>query len=274
MRENINNISEIILERYVLGELPESRMSELSDLISSNPDLKQKIDNIKKSNEEILKKYPFEMVSPGIKNRVITEKKQDKSKSKNKYFLIPAFAAVTAAVLFFILPLLNNSTNNDISTDATRIKGVEANIFIYRKTDSNVELLGDGSTAKKNDLLQIAYSVSGKELYGAIISVDGRGTVTLHYPANGSSSKIKTGSKVILQNSYELDDAPSFEKFFFFISGSEIETDKIIAGAKILASDPKRILDKKIVETGNPDIQPDKFKETSLTIFKKDVIQK
>ncbi len=270
MRENTNIIiSEVILERYILGELPESKMSELSRIISNNPDLKQKIENIKKANEEILMDYPADMAASLIRDREASVNKKNIKNSRVKLFLIPSFAAVAAAAVFLIFPMVNNFLSDDIYNDTTRIKGVEANIYVYRKIGSDVEQLRDGATAKKNDLLQIAYSATGKELYGAIISIDGRGTVTLHHPINGTSSKIKTGSKVVLQNSYELDDAPAFEKFFFLISGSEIETEKIISRAKILASDPKVILDSSIIEAGGADMQLSKFKETSLTIIKK-----
>ncbi len=270
MKENtFNIISEVMLERYILGELPESRMNELSDIISNNPGLKLQIENIKKSNENILMDYPVELTASRIRDMESSEIKKKKKNSRAKFFLIPSFTAAAAAAVFIIFPMVSNYFNDDIYNDTTRIKGVEANIYVYRKTGGDVEQLRDGATAEKNDLLQIAYSASGKELYGAIISIDGRGTVTLHHPINGTSSKIKTGSKVVLQNSYELDDAPAFEKFFFLISGSEIDTEKIISRARILASDPKVILDSRIIENGSPEIQPSKFKETSLTIIKK-----
>lgn len=270
MSGNINNkISDYILERYILGELSESKMAELAGFISDDPDLRRKIASLKKSNVDILEEYPSETVASMIKNSAGVSETGKAGKAKVKYFAIPSLAAAVAAAVFFISPLADDLFKDDAGRDITRIKGAEANIYLYRKINGNVEQLADGSSARKNDLLQIAYSAAGKQLFGTIISIDGRGTVTLHYPVNGSSSKIRTGSKVVLENSYELDDAPSFEKFFFFISVTELNPDKIISGAKILASDPDKILKGKIIDTGVFDVKPSELKETSLTIIKK-----
>ena len=72
----------------------------------------------------------------------------------------------------------------------TRIKGTEKidvskpHILVHRKVNDTVELLESGDEAKAGDLLQIAYVSAGAD-YGVILSIDGRGVVTLHYPESG-----------------------------------------------------------------------------------------
>jgi hypothetical protein len=88
-------------------------------------------------------------------------------------------------------------------------------IIIYRKTKDEVHLIRSGDAARKGDLLQIAY-VSAGQPFGVIFSLDGSGAVTLHYPAEDlSSTKLQPNEQILLKTSYELDDAPAYERFFF-----------------------------------------------------------
>ena len=111
-------------------------------------------------------------------------------------------------------------------------------IIIYRKKGDEAEVLKDGELAKAGDLLQIAYVPAGKT-YGIIISIDGNGVVTLHYPENINSSTIlKQEKTVLLSSAYELDDAPEFERFFFITALAEINVQEILKQAKALAGSP------------------------------------
>jgi hypothetical protein len=124
-----------------------------------------------------------------------------------------------------------------------------------------VELLKNGVKAKAGDLLQIAYE-SAREIYGVILSIDGNGIVTLHYPEREDQSTVlKKGKKELLGSSYELDNAPGFERFFFITSMSEIDVADVIQKAKRLAQDVKR------AKTGNIELI-DPFKQTSILIIK------
>jgi len=100
---------------------------------------------------------------------------------------------------------------------AVRVKGGPA-LHVYRKTGDGAESLSSGATAGENDMLQISYSAGG-DAWGAILSVDGNGTVTQHFPDGGDTgAKLESGGEVALPFSYRLDDAPKFERFIF-VSG-------------------------------------------------------
>jgi len=87
--------------------------------------------------------------------------------------------------------------------------------------------LKNGARAKAGDLLQLAYIPAGKT-YGVIFSIDGSGIVTLHHPeSKGNSSILKQEKKNLLPSSYELDNAPDFERFFFITTMEEIEVQSI-----------------------------------------------
>ena len=90
--------------------------------------------------------------------------------------------------------------------------------------------------------MQISYVPKGAT-HGVIVSADGRGKVTLHFPPNASlPTVLKRKDRVPLPFSYELDDAPGFERFFFVTSAFPIPVGQVIRSAGTLGADPGRQL--------------------------------
>jgi hypothetical protein len=266
------NISDITLERYILKELPEERIVEIDSLCSRSSELKTRIEAIKSSNEEILNSYPEEKIAAEIKAKYNILKPGKKisgrsSKQNIRRYIFPVLTVAAAAFLFFILPAIKTSFNDlsiNVPGDITRQKGDEAVIYLYRKTNNAVDNLISGSIAKSGDLLQIAY-VSKTDKYGVIFSIDGRGTVTLHFPeSNTASTKLITGKKISLNNSYELDDAPDFEKFILITSGSNLDVDTILNTAHKFAGNRENAAGKEIELS---DLKQ-KYNQASIKIIK------
>ncbi|MDE2832664.1 MAG: hypothetical protein OXN20_21310, partial [Gemmatimonadota bacterium] len=68
---------------------------------------------------------------------------------------------------------------------------------------------------------------------GVIVSVDGRGTVTRHLPASGTSAvRLIQGDPVPLDYSYELDDAPKWERFYFLTADASFDVRDVVQVAK------------------------------------------
>lgn len=64
--------------------------------------------------------------------------------------------------------------------------------------DAYTKTLADGAMARPGDLLRLGYSAVDRP-FGAILSIDGRGTVTLHLPANGpTAAPLGRGDKTLL----------------------------------------------------------------------------
>jgi hypothetical protein len=232
------------LERYLLGELPARRIKEIEKLAKEDLELKKEIEQFKQSNQEILGQYPTESMVPQILRRYEEKTERKKAEKATKPFALKRLlyaAPVLAAALIIIFVVVQN--NGTVPSD-TRIKGLEnidmtkTQIIIYRKRGNDAEILKDGDLAKAGDLLQIAYVPAGKT-YGAILSVDGKSVVTLHYPENMNSSTIlKQEKTVLLSSAYELDDAPEFERFFFITAITEIDVQEILKQAQVLAESP------------------------------------
>ena len=230
------------MERYLLGELPFSRMEEISVLAQKNPSLKKEIDDLKKASLEIIKQNPPESMLPGIMR--IYEKNRQQVRSKEKVSLLslkrllygaPVLTAALILLLFMVLLREGNPPGQN------RIKGEEAldftktQILIYRQNRDQVELLNNGDKARSGDLIQLGYIPAGKT-YGVIFSIDGNAVVTLHYPERSDGSTfLNQEKKNLLASSYELDNAPDFERFFFVTAEKEIDVQKIIFQAEELA---------------------------------------
>ncbi|MCA9568895.1 MAG: ActD protein, partial [Myxococcales bacterium] len=59
-------------------------------------------------------------------------------------------------------------------------------------------------------------------------SIDGSGVITWHLPIRGRSAVVlQPGSGVPLAESYELDDAPDHERFFFVTSPADFDLAEV-----------------------------------------------
>jgi hypothetical protein len=244
-----NHLPDIILERYLLNELPEEKAREIEAYIRDNPHEEARLDELKESNRNILEDYSPEVQSPLILKAYERERKKKSRKSAAGLFgilkiAVPAGALALFIISFFFTGTEENIWNRDIvngNGEITRIKGRENILSIYRKTGTEIKALKDGDVAKKNDLLQIAYRVTTGR-YAVILSIDGRSSVTLHLPEEPNSApRINPGKTVYLKNSYELDDAPEFERFFLLVSNEKINIDRLIERAEVLAKNREKV---------------------------------
>ena len=95
--------------------------------------------------------------------------------------------------------------------------------------------MADGAIARKGDLVRLGYAAV-PQAYGVILSVDGRGTVTRHLPANGARAALLARDRMnLLDAAYELDDAPGWERFYFVAADAVFEVEPIVATARQLA---------------------------------------
>jgi hypothetical protein len=239
-----NQIPDIILERYILEELDANKMEEIRDLCEKKPDIASRVMELRNSNEEILAAYPEDKIAAEIMHKFEAQNASPgKRRRISKIYLriLAPIAVAAAAVVVIMLPAVKHDVAIIDMNDITREKGKETSLYLYRKNRSGeIDIMINGSKAKSGDLLQIGYSTL-KNGYGVIFSIDGRGKVTLHYPANEkASTRLDTGKKHLLKNSFELDDAPDFERFFFITSSKEINTESVIFSAEMLAIERKK----------------------------------
>jgi hypothetical protein len=234
VKKEIRN--ELYYEQILLGELPQDGINK--DIYDE-----EVLKRLKLSNEEILKKYSPRIMAVSIKKKIDEEEKNlvVKAPFKMRKVYIPLSAAAVFLFFFTMLPIFQHSISetNTTQTENIRLKGQNPSLYIYRGSQKDAELLKNNSNVKERDLLQLSYDSAGSK-YGIIFSIDGRGTVTLHFPDNiYSNTRLDFGGKVYLPYSYELDNAPFFERFFFLTSDNELDVREVMEKAGRIAKGNK-----------------------------------
>jgi hypothetical protein len=102
-----------------------------------------------------------------------------------------------------------------------RFKGDDLQLLAFVQSGTDIKPLRAGDTVCAGQFLQLHY-LTTESGYGMILSVDGRGHSTHHLPQGlhpaTKSATLTPRSVVPLPHSYELDQAPHFERFFFFMA--------------------------------------------------------
>lgn len=228
------------MERYLLGELPAREMAALKTLENKNIEFCSQLALLRNSNAELLAEYPakeFAEKMRAVKFKIIEP-------IKNRWLMplsVCAALLITATILINIFSGENSLTQNVvINEDGTRVKGLKTGLEIWRKTADSVEKLPNGSEAKAGDLLQMRY-IAEEKCYGVLLSIDGNRVLTIHLSGeNGKAKELEAGKIVSLENSYELDNAPKSETFYFFTSKNEF-TLAPIAEALLSGKMPKNL---------------------------------
>ena len=219
------------LERFRLNELPEEEMRAIQRALDEDPNLSARLEALEGSDREIYGSYSADWVARQIARRL--ERRRVPSISRFGPRLALAAVVLLAVVFSIYLPGPEVPPTWDRrGMDGIRLKGVKPDLLLYRKRASEVEQLADSSVAYAGDLIQIFYRAAGKP-FGAIVSVDGRGTVTRHLPASGTSAvRLIQGDPVSLDYSYELDDAPKWERFYFLTADTSFDVRDVAQAAK------------------------------------------
>lgn len=150
--------------------------------------------------------------------------------------LVPVAAAVAVAAALVLRvpsgPLAPRSAIED-----TRLKGLTPRLEVHRSHEgAEPEELREGAVTRESDLLQLSYVAAGRQ-YGAVVSLDGRGTVTLHWPEEGGpAARLAQAGAVPLPHAYLLDDAPGFERFFLVTGGEPFDSATVVEAARRLAA--------------------------------------
>jgi hypothetical protein len=223
-------VPDVLLERFRLGELPERDALELRRRIDSDHALQARLAALEKSDAEILAQHPGSEVARGIRARLAPEVRPTRVRRVRAIWLVPVTAALVVAAIG-LLPLLE-------STRREQLKGAGPALVVYRKTAVGSEVLEPGAIARAGELLRVGYRAAGQR-FGVIISVDGRGVVTQHLPATGGEAAALGGEgNVLLDSSFELDDAPGWERFYLVTSNAPFAVATVKAAAALVARAP------------------------------------
>jgi len=217
MNPQTTTIPDWKLDRYLLGELPEQELAAIRERAESDQILQSRIRELQDADETVRATYPTADMVAAIRDRAAGES----TPARPRNWLWAALPAAAALIL-----MLNPGAYQE-PTWPNRLKGGDPMLFLYRKTSDGIEQLQSGDTAREHDLIQIKYT-AGTEKYGVILSIDGRGTITTHLPESGTrAAELKKGQADTLAFSYELDDAPEGEHFYFVTRNEPFDLSEV-----------------------------------------------
>jgi hypothetical protein len=223
-------IPDIVLERYRLRELPPDEAARLADRIRGDDVLRRRLAALDRSDDEIRRS--------GVLDRVAARMPRAHPAPRRHlvaYIAVPAAVVAAAWAAFIIVPRTETGVAPG-GEQGDRIKGLTPALAVYRRTPQGSETLADGAVAHAGDLLRVGYRAAGKP-YGVILSIDGRGSVTVHLPPNADrAAALKRDSTVLLDQSYELDDAPQWERFYFVTGDTPFAVAPIVEAARTAAA--------------------------------------
>ncbi len=230
MSDDETRVPDLLLERYRLGELSPTEAAWLRERLENDAELQSRLQALADSDDEIHRRYPPGWLAAQVRARLAARRPAGaRRRSWSRYWPVPALLATAAAFVLVLSPHLLERPPRAPSTSPfpapavaasgdERIKGLRPRLVLFRKTPTGSEEIADGAAVRRGDEVRVGYHAAGRP-YGVILSIDGRGTVTFHLPAQGSQAvRLRSGGTVLLSHGYELDDAPRFERFYFVTS--------------------------------------------------------
>jgi hypothetical protein len=253
---------EWLIERLALGELDEATAADVrARLAAEGRSVEGELGALAISNREILSDHPPAGMVATVRARAADRR------GRRWVFALPVALAGAAALVLVARPAPHGPATGTTALGApaledTRIKG-PAKVHVYRHGAGVDERLADGARAARGDLLQLAYNAGEGGAFGALLSIDGRGHVTVHWPegAGATAARLSAKGEAKLPSAYELDDAPAFERFFLVTSDAPFAMAPVLEAARALATRPSDARARELV-------LPAPLRQTSLTLEK------
>jgi hypothetical protein len=219
------------IEAFVLGELPPAEQQALARAVEEDAGLRARIEAIETSNRDILSAHPARVAASVIRERVAAA---PRSLSWGRRLSFAAAASLAVVGVGFGVMRLREP-RVDVPAE-TRIKGLRPHLEVFRQTPAGIESLPEGAMAHEGDLVQLTYQAAGRP-FGVIVSIDGRGTVTVHHPREGgAAARLDPGEAARLSSAYRLDDAPDWERFVLVTAERPFEVASVVEAAARLAA--------------------------------------
>ncbi len=263
-----NTVPNWKLERYLLGELPARELEGIRILESTHGGVWDRLEALRADNAAILGRYPPEEAGRKIEKasavdrngtqkwRIAVQRYQPQPSRRVFWTGLPKLAipiAVCALALLIvplrsILPTTQTVNTNGAFDADDRAKGTTQSIEVWRKNGAAAEKLTQEAIARSGDVVQLRYIVP-EFCYGTLISIDGRGVLTVHLSGDsGKAAELTPGRPIALNNSYQLDDAPLFETFYLVTAQNNFDVESVTKSLKAanhpLDKTGKRVLPK------------------------------
>lgn len=201
---------------------------------------------LRAANDEMLRAHPARVGAAIVRERLARE-----ATGKRRQW-VPALALAASLGAVAIVTVGTVVRGPAVAS----VDGVpDDNVILKGGPELRTWAVRDGASvlvdeARAGETLQLA-RVAGGAAYGVIVSIDGRGGVTLHWPESPSGNAALVGDgEQRLPHGFVLDDAPRFERFIFVTADRPIDVEGVVAAARQVAQGPRVDVEPLALEQG------------------------
>lgn len=239
-------IPDVLVELLLLGELEDEEAAAVRAQLEAEGD--PRLAELEASNAEIFDAYPPERVASELRALEPTNVVQ---LSWTSALVVSASVLAAVGLLWLVWPsegsvpppervAQHQAGNDSDDSDAPshpgdpgiRDKGT-MRLLVHREGEDSP--LTAGASVREGDVLQLSYA--GASTYGVIVSLDGAGVTTLHFPDTPDASTRLGAGLVRLDHAYELDNAPEFERFFFVAADTPLDPADVMERVEAVGRD-------------------------------------
>lgn len=231
-------VPDLLVEKVHLGEASEAERA----LVLGDPDARARLEALPAQDAAFFEALPVGEEVRRIEGRARATAARAQTGSNRAVLtamLGPVLAMGLATVWIVAAP-----PSEQVPVADERPKGFDPKLRVYRNGATGPERLGSGAMARRGDVIQLGV-VAGGATHGMVLSIDGRGEVTVHLPPGGEGTTRLGSGEARLPSGYELDDAPNFERFFL-VSAAEgsVDVAGVVRAAERLAASGKARTDR------------------------------
>lgn len=247
-RPTPDRVPELLVEQLALGELDPTRARAVEARLAAEPGGAERLAALRTDDAATLADHPPERMVVAIEGRARVAAAARDATRPHRTWVLPTLSALAAAALVVVvvrpgagpeIPRPYVPGDGADVLESTRPKGpTDARLAVFREHDDRAERLLPGASVAPHDRLQLGYVANGAA-HGVLVSIDGRGAVTLHYPeSDGGDTALARDGEAFLPYAYELDDAPDFERFLLVTSEHPLAASDVVSAARRLAAHP------------------------------------
>ena len=200
-------------------------------LLQDDAEAQGRLTAIEESNQELLERFPTDVVFEEVERRLAAAPAEPERRPRPALGRAPIWVAAAACAVLAGVVLLPGGEERP----GSRTKGTRPALVAHRVVDGATEQLATGDAARTKDRIQLSLlRAAGRHV--VVVSIDGGGQVTLHYPFDAAEAVPVGRARFTLPRSYELDDAPGFERFVLVSAPVPVPPEAVLESARRLAA--------------------------------------
>ena len=229
------DVTDYQLEMLLLDELPPDEARTLRARLEHDQTLRARVDELMSSTEGLRAAFPADKYVPELERRLHVARTRTalgRARRLRGAGLAVALTGVVAGAVLMVSPSAPSGVRPAL--EETTPKGGEGSLLqVHRRVGRASERLQPGAEVAAGDVLQVSF-VPVAAQHATVVSIDGAGSATLHWPLSGEQSTA-VSARVLVPRAYQLDDAPDFERFILVTSERAIEVESVMGAARQLA---------------------------------------